>query len=359
ALWADEGLPSGGEALLAPPLSRLRKALGPGKLEGRSELGLSLGDEAWIDWEAAEEGIEKARNLEDEGRHREAFDEAVAAEKILAGGLLPGLEAGWIDDYRNELEDLRLQALELTARAGGPLGDAERARGERAARQAVDAAPFRESARTALIEVMEAQGNIAEALRAYEDFRVLLRDELGTFPAPELSAVHERLLNAHENAVTADDKESPPAKAAAPESEATREEGATLSETAAGPVPIERQATPEQIGRLIDPRITEIDLVGREEILRQLNGELDLAVNGDLRIALLAGEGGIGKTRIAAELAAGRDDVTVLYGRSEPDEIRPFRIWSGLLRSAMRQVRDIPPSEIVGADGPTLARILP
>ena len=58
ALWADEGLPSGGEGLLAPPLSRLRKALGPGKLEGRSELGLSLGDEAWIDWEAAEEGIE-------------------------------------------------------------------------------------------------------------------------------------------------------------------------------------------------------------------------------------------------------------------------------------------------------------
>jgi DNA-binding SARP family transcriptional activator len=342
ALWADEGLPSGGESLLAPPLSRLRKALGPGRLEGRSELGLSLGDDTWIDWEAAQRAIEKARTLVDEGGHREAFDEAVEAEGILSGGLLPGLEAGWIDEYRNELEDLRLQALELIARSGSRLGEAERARGERAARMAVDAAPFRESARTALIEVIEAQGNIAEALRAYEEFRVLLRDELGTFPAPELAAIHERLLNAHEG-----------------EKDRTGEETARPEPPAAATGAPARVATPRAMSRLIDPRIDEIGLVGREEVLDQLNRELDLAVEGDLRIALLAGEGGIGKTRIAAELAAGRDDVTVLYGRSEPDEIRPFRIWSGLLRSAMRQMGDISPAEIVGGDGPTLARILP
>ncbi|MCB0867266.1 MAG: hypothetical protein KDB48_01085, partial [Solirubrobacterales bacterium] len=198
ALWADEGLPSGGESLLAPPLSRLRKALGPGRLEGRSELSLTLGDDAWIDWDAAHTGIEGARRSEDAGEHREAFETATEAERILSGGLLPGLEAGWIDEYRNELDDLRLQALELIARSGSQLGEAERARGERAARVAVDAAPFRESARTALIGVMEAQGNVAEALRAYEEFRLLLRDELGTFPAPELNAVHDRLLKAHE-----------------------------------------------------------------------------------------------------------------------------------------------------------------
>lgn len=332
ALWADEGLPSGGEALLAPPLSRLRKALGPGRLDGRSELALTLGEHAWIDWEAAHAGIDRSRSLTDEGQFEEAFVESSEAERILSGGLLPGLEARWIDEYRNELDDLRLRALELIAQSGSQLGDAERARAERAARAAVDAAPFRESARTALIEVIEAQGNFAEALRSYEDFRVLLRDELGTFPSPELNAVHERLLNAHES---------------------------PAAEPAPADTPVERQATPEEIGRLIDPRIVEIGLVGREEILDQLGQELDLAVAGDLRIALLAGEGGIGKTRIAAELAARRNDVTVLYGRSEPDEIRPFRIWSGLLRSAMRQAGDIAPAEIVGGDGPTLARILP
>jgi len=340
ALWADEGLPSGGESLLAPPLSRLRKALGPGRLEGRSELELTLDDETWIDWEAAQAGIDAARKLDDSGQFTEAFEAAGEAEKILSGGLLPGLEASWIDEYRNELEDLRLQALELVARAGSRLGEAERARAERAARIAVEAAPFRESARTALIEVMEAQGNIAEALRAYDEFRMLLRDELGTFPAPELNAIHERLLNAHEKVAPGPSEETGPG-------------------TAPDVASTERQATPEAIGRLIDPRIGEIGLVGRDAILGQLNDELDLAVAGDLRIALLAGEGGIGKTRLAAELAAGRDDVTVLYGRSEPDEVRPFRIWSGLLRSAMRQSGDIDPAEIVGADGPTLARILP
>ena len=86
ALWADEGLPSGGEALLAPPLSRLRKALGPGRLEGRSELGLTLGEDAWVDWEAAQAGIESSRELEAAGEHRAAFDAAGEAERILSGG---------------------------------------------------------------------------------------------------------------------------------------------------------------------------------------------------------------------------------------------------------------------------------
>ena len=36
ALWSGKGAPPAYESLLAPPLSRLRKALGPGVLEGRS-----------------------------------------------------------------------------------------------------------------------------------------------------------------------------------------------------------------------------------------------------------------------------------------------------------------------------------
>ena len=38
------------------------------------------------------------------------------------------------------------------------------------------------------------RGNIAEAIRAYDELRVLLREELGTVPGPELVALHERLL---------------------------------------------------------------------------------------------------------------------------------------------------------------------
>ena len=49
ALWSGKGAPPAYESLLAPPLSRLRKALGPGVLDGRSELQLVLAPDAWID----------------------------------------------------------------------------------------------------------------------------------------------------------------------------------------------------------------------------------------------------------------------------------------------------------------------
>jgi DNA-binding SARP family transcriptional activator len=46
----------------------------------------------------------------------------------------------------------------------------------------------------ALMEALGRRGNLAEALRAYERLRVLLREELGVAPSPELQAVHRRLL---------------------------------------------------------------------------------------------------------------------------------------------------------------------
>src|SRR5919107_2612032 len=62
ALWAEDGQPASGDALLRPPLSRLRKALGPGRLEGRGELTLVLPDGAYVDWEAAQEALATTRS---------------------------------------------------------------------------------------------------------------------------------------------------------------------------------------------------------------------------------------------------------------------------------------------------------
>ncbi len=44
------------------------------------------------------------------------------------------------------------------------------------------------------MEVLRARGNVNEALRVYEDIRVLLREELGSSPGPALVALHEQLL---------------------------------------------------------------------------------------------------------------------------------------------------------------------
>ena len=185
ALWSGKGAPPAYESLLAPPLSRLRKALGPGVLEGRSELQLILPPDAWIDWEMAPRLVRRAREHEDFEAAREAVD-------ICERGLLPGLEAPWIDTRRGELADLRVEALETLAVIGTKLGRLPEA--EQAARAAVQSQPFRESARAALMEVLRARGNTNEALRVYEDIRVLLREELGSSPGPALLALHAQLL---------------------------------------------------------------------------------------------------------------------------------------------------------------------
>src|SRR3954469_21947148 len=208
ALWAEDGQPASGDALLRPPLSRLCKALGPGRIEGRGELALVLPDDAWIDWEAAQAGLARTRSALGSGDHRTALDAAGEAAEIAGRGLLPGLEADWIDERRRELADLRVEALEAVAVAGAALGGAALAGAERAARAAVEAAPFRESARAALMGVLRAGGNVAEALRAYEDLRTMLRDELGATPSARVMALHARLLR--------DDEPGPDGAPAAP-----------------------------------------------------------------------------------------------------------------------------------------------
>ncbi len=45
------------------------------------------------------------------------------------------------------------------------------------------------------MEALARRGNVAEALRAYEKLRVLLREELGIAPGPAVQDVRRRLLN--------------------------------------------------------------------------------------------------------------------------------------------------------------------
>ena len=140
ALWSETGPPDGGEPLLAPPLSRLRRALGDGRLQGRSELRLVIGDDAWVDWESARSGVAAARAALAGGDPGAAFAATEEPLEIAERGLLPGLEAAWIDVRRAELGDLRLEALEVRAAAGAAIGGAELVEADRAARAAVEAA---------------------------------------------------------------------------------------------------------------------------------------------------------------------------------------------------------------------------
>ncbi len=67
--------------------------------------------------------------------------------------------------------------------------------------------------------------------------------------------------------------------------------------------------------------------VGRETLLETLATRYAAAEAGQRQFVLLAGEPGIGKTRLATELArrAHREGATVLYGRSDPESIVPYQ----------------------------------
>ena len=109
-------------------------------------------------------------------------------------GLLRGEDAPWIEPHRRRLDDIHCSALECYTAAALGLGGSELHVGERTARELIALAPYRESGHRLLMEVLAARGNIAEALRAYERLRVLLRDELGATPSPPIQALHRRLL---------------------------------------------------------------------------------------------------------------------------------------------------------------------
>ena len=155
ALWSEEGPPPRGDALLRPLLSRLRRAVGAGPARGprrarrcasRRTPG-STGSTSARPSGAAARPSPPATPLRAGSSAREAL-------AIAERGLLPGLEAGWLEPFRTELEDQRVELLVTAAAAGARLGEAELHEAERAARRAIEGAPFRESARVALVEVL-------------------------------------------------------------------------------------------------------------------------------------------------------------------------------------------------------------
>jgi len=89
-------------------------------------------------------------------------------------------------EERAHLRQLRLHSLDALAEKlsrAGRHGEAVQV-----AHAAVRSEPLRETAHRALVRIHLAEGNISEALRAYESFRALLLDELGVAPSAMMQA---------------------------------------------------------------------------------------------------------------------------------------------------------------------------
>jgi DNA-binding SARP family transcriptional activator len=293
-LWPERPPPAADTALSAL-LSKLRRALGDGVLAGRSELRFAPHGPIAVDLETSAATVARAETAIDARDWEQAAADAREVLGVDLQTFLPDCDGPWVNEVRRELETIRLRSLEALAEACLRRGGRELGTAEQAARAAIAAAPFRESAHRLLMEIHEAAGNPAEALRAFEDLRILLRDELGTTPGQAAMIVHERVLRGK----------------------------APVGEIAAVGDRVPVTGWPAPLAAALDRH----QLVGRARELDQLDEWWAEAVTGARGLVLLAGDAGIGKTRLAAELGrrAYDDGALVLYGRFDEEALAPYQ----------------------------------
>jgi DNA-binding SARP family transcriptional activator len=263
-LWGDD--PPATTKALQMHVSQLRRALDPGMLVTRApgyELRVDQGD---IDLHRFEAAVEDGRTALAEGRTADArriLDDALALWRGPPLADLTFEECLQGDIAR--LEELRLVALEARFDADLELGHHVDAIPE--LEQLAGAHPTRERLRAQLMLALYRAGRQAEALEVYRDTRATLVDELGIEPGRELQELEARVLA----------------------------QDASLD------------VAPEQ---------TEL-LIGRERELAQLLPLVDGALAGRAALVLIAGEPGIGKSRLAETLAhrAQGRGARVLVGR--------------------------------------------
>jgi DNA-binding SARP family transcriptional activator len=118
---------------------------------------------------------------------RADVDEVGPLDVGQSGELLPGWYDDWVLLERERLRQLRMHALEALADKLGRAGRYGEA--VQAAHAAIRAEPLRETAHRALVRVHLAEGNLVEAVRAYDAFRMLLREEMGVAPTPAMEAL--------------------------------------------------------------------------------------------------------------------------------------------------------------------------
>ncbi len=193
ALWPDHP-PAATEAALSALLSKLRRLLPSEALDGRGELRLTLPPDAYVDLEFAREAIHRAESALAQGRWHLAWGASQGPLFIGRRGFLSGEDADWVKEIRREVDSLYLRALECYAHACLRIGGTEIAAAERAGRELIARAPYRENGYRCLMQALAQTGNTAEALRVFEELRTLLREQLGVSPSPETLRLHLELV---------------------------------------------------------------------------------------------------------------------------------------------------------------------
>ena len=295
-LWPDV-LEESARRSLRNALSVIRQSVGhdasDALLATRETVGLAGEPQAWVDVRAFDQLVAA-------GRHD-------AALELCRGELLAGLGDDWVLTARDEHRARQSQLLVALAASADAAGDVEGAIGY--ARQRVALDPLDESAHRDLMRRLAAHGDRAGALVAYEALGERLRRELGVPASAQTRALAAELRTEAQRPMTS-------------------------APVADGAGPASGGGAPRLPARLVQAH-RRGELLGRESELSHLQAQWELVTQRrETRLVLLAGEPGIGKTRLAAELAAHvqRLGAPVLYGRAEEDALCPYQPFVEVLR---------------------------
>lgn len=288
AVWGER-VPASWRPALRNVVADLRRGLETAGLDEHVSVAssqggyrLSLTPDAAVDLVLLRKATQEAERAARSGNHRLA---AELAERSLAGVWrepLPGGYEEWVVGVRLEAGELRDRLERVAGEAALKLGDP--ARGEHLARRLVGRSPLREDGHRLLIEALRASGNRAQAVMAYDRCRRMLAEELGVSPSPDTQQLLLEML-----------------------SEASEEKPA--------PAPGRRSVASRRLLRLRRAG----PYVGRDHVLEHLSRRLALVESAGMVVVCLSGEAGLGKTRLAAELAgrASEAGAAVLYGRAD------------------------------------------
>ncbi|GDY55825.1 hypothetical protein SVIO_064480 [Streptomyces violaceusniger] len=269
ALWGDDP-PDAAIAALRTYASRLRKAFTPQSDVLVSESGgyaVQVGLGA-LDTDVAERLVaeaEKARHSGDRPRAHELIGQALG---LWDGEPLAGVPGPYAVTQRARLSEWHLVLTETRLDLDLELGHHTEVVSELTALTA--AHPLRERLRELLMLALYRSGRQAEALAVYNDTRRLLAEDLGVDPCPELSELHQRILQAD-------------AELAAPVDDRAH----------AGPSFVRPAQLPATVA----------DFTGRVAFVDELSEQLATAEGRVMAVSAVAGIGGVGKTTLAVHVA--------------------------------------------------------
>lgn len=303
---------------LATALWRIRSTLPSGGFLIITSQAVQFDPESdhWLDTQAFEHHIELARSARlSQAEHsawRIGLEELRQAVELYRGEFLEGFYDDWCLEERYRLESLYLEALAGLVEGYCAEGMVDAALTYAQRLLACD--PLREDIHRRVISLHLEMGNRAAAVQQCNRCRLILHSELGIEPSPETWALCAPLL---------DDVAAPHFLAGVPELHPSRPQ---------------RGRTPFDV--------TPPPLVGREDELMVLLECWQEAVRGHGCLMMLSGEAGIGKTRLAQELAQSVrwQGAAVLWGRAHQFE----RGWppSSLAEALRTLLSSIPMSSL-------------